>query len=738
MTTTSLRSSPAAVSSDDDLARHAHGHDLPPTKPAPADAASRPWLRRLSVLALLAITAVLYLWSLGESGYANSFYSAAVQAGSESWKAFFFGSLDAGNSITVDKPPASLWLMALSVRVFGLSSWSILVPQALLGVATVAVMYAAVKRVCAGSGVSGHAAGLAAGLVTALTPSAALMFRFNNPDALLLFLLVLAGYFVLRATERASAKWLILAGALVGLGFLTKMMQSFLVLPAFAVVYLIAAPTTVRKRLLHLLGALASVIVSLGWWVAIVELWPKSSRPYIDGTTGNSVLELVFGYNGLGRLTGNETGQVGGGAAGAPQMSDLPAGAEVFRAGGPGGGGGFGGETGILRLFQGVSGGMIGWLIPAALLVLVVALIMIGRAPRTDKTRAALIVFGGTMITTGLVFSFMAGIYHDYYTVALAPWIAGTVIIGGAVLWRQRHRLLARITLAVAAAGSTAWAFVLLGQSGEQPYDSLRWVVLGAGVLATAGVLLLTRLPTAAATIVLSLAGIAVMTGPTAYTVDTVLTPHTGSIITAGPVTSMGGGPGGGRGGMDGQAGGPPGQTQNRQTQNGQAPNGRVGGGPAGGTRPAMPGRSNGSAGQSDGGRSGERGSAGGGMGGLLDGAAVSAEMEALLSQNADDFTWVAATARAQNAASYQLATEDPVMAIGGFNGTADSPTLEQFKSSVASGRIHYFIGSGDRGRMSGTSNADSASQVQSWVEKNFTAKTVDGVTVYDLTESSR
>lgn len=582
MTTTSL-SSGRAQPSDDDHRRTVHGHDSPPVAPATGTPARgrRRWIRRLSVIALLAVTGVLYLWALGDSGYANSFYSAAVQAGSESWKAFFFGSLDAGNAITVDKPPASLWLMALSVRIFGLSSWSILVPQALLGAATVGVVYATVRRVFGRHRAPGHLPGLAAGLLTALTPSAALMFRFNNPDALLLFLLVLAGYGVLRATERAGAGWLMVAGALVGLGFLTKMMQAFLVLPAFALVYLIAAPTSIRKRLLHLLGALVSMIVSLGWWVAIVELWPKASRPYIDGTTGNSVLELVFGYNGLGRLTGNETGRVGGGPV-RMARGDLPPGVEIF-TGGPGGAGGFGGGAGPLRLFQGVSGGMISWLIPAAMLVLVFALIMIGRAPRTDGRRAALLIFGGSMISTGLVFSLMAGIYHDYYTVALAPWIAGTVIIGGAVLWRERHRLVARIGLAAATAASTGWAFVLLGQSNEQPYGGLRWVVLGAGLLATVGFVVADRLPKAAASIVLALAGIAALTGPASYAVDTVLTPHNGSIITAGPVTGVAAG--GRMMAPDGQPDGRP-AGQPAGQPDGQ-PAGRAGGGTGG--QPAGP-----------------------------------------------------------------------------------------------------------------------------------------------------
>ena len=222
-----------------------------------------------SLLALLVGTAILYLWGLTASGYANSFYSAAAQAGSMDWTAFLFGSLDPGNSITVDKPPASLWLMALSVRLFGLSSASILVPQALLGVATVGVLYATVRRT------SGHWAGLAAGVILALTPAAALMFRFNNPDALLVFLMTLAAYATLRAIERARGRWLVLAGALIGFAFLTKMLQAFLVLPAFVIVYLIAAPTRLRTRLLHLLAAFAAMIVSLGWWVALVELMPE-------------------------------------------------------------------------------------------------------------------------------------------------------------------------------------------------------------------------------------------------------------------------------------------------------------------------------------------------------------------------------------------------------------------------------------------------------------------------------
>ena len=221
--------------------------DSTPAVPSTVGAADPAWARP-ALLVLLALTALAYLWDLSASGYANSFYAAAVQAGTKSWKAFFFGSLDSSNFITVDKPPASLWVMALSGRIFGFSSWSMLVPQALEGVAAVGLLYAAVKRWF------GAGAGLAAGAVFALTPVAALMFRFNNPDALLVLLLVAAAYCMVRALERAGTRWILAAGALIGFAFLAKMMQAFLVLPAFALVYLVAAPTTLRRRLGQLLA----------------------------------------------------------------------------------------------------------------------------------------------------------------------------------------------------------------------------------------------------------------------------------------------------------------------------------------------------------------------------------------------------------------------------------------------------------------------------------------------------
>ncbi|HEX5811083.1 MAG TPA: glycosyltransferase family 39 protein, partial [Pseudonocardia sp.] len=360
---------------------------------------------------LLAAAAVLYLSGLGASGWANGFYSAAAQAGGVSWKAWFFGSSDAASWITVDKTPAALWVDGLAVRIFGLSSWSILVPQALMGVATVALLYASVRRTALTADLPARlatGAALLAGAALAVTPVAVLIFRFSNPDALLTLLLVGAAYATLRAVERGGTRWLLLAAALVGLGFLTKMLQAFLVLPAFAAVWLTAAPVGWGRRLRDLALAAVALAVSAGWWVLAVELWPAADRPFIGGSPSNSVLELVFGYNGFGRLTGDEAGSVGGS---------------------PGGGWG---ETGLTRLFGAEFGGQVAWLLPAAMVALGALLWWTRRSPRTDALRSAALVWGGWLVVTGLTFSLMAGIIHPYYAVVLAPAVAALVGLGGA------------------------------------------------------------------------------------------------------------------------------------------------------------------------------------------------------------------------------------------------------------------------------------------------------------------
>ena len=628
---------------------------------------------RPALLGLLLATGLLYLWGLGESGWANSFYSAAAQAGSESWKAFFFGSSDAANSITVDKTPASLWPMALSIRLFGLSSWAILVPQALMGVASVGLLYATVRRT------TGNAwAGIAAGGLLALTPVAVLMFRFNNPDAMLVLLLIGSVYATMRAIEspERAVRWLVLGGALVGFAFLAKMLQAFLVLPALAGVYLLAARPRLGIRFLHLLAAFGSMIVAGGWWIAAVELWPASSRPYIGGSQDNSILNLTLGYNGFGRLNGDEVGSVGGGR-----------------------GGGWG-STGLFRMFDSDSGGQIAWLLPAAIALLGLGLWYRRRAGRSDLQLAGLVVWGGWLVVTAATFSFMAGIYHSYYTVALAPAIAALIAIGGAVLWEHRQSPVASLGAAFVIAMTVTLSFVLLDRTPTfVPW--LKYAVLAVGIVAALALVLNRFLPRRAVVAVAVAVLISTLAGPAAYAADTVSSAENGAIPSAGP----GGGFGRGGGPRGGPMGAPPNQA---------APSAQAGQGPA----------------QAPGMRTIQRSQ--GSAGGLLNGSQSTKAINALLETDADSYTWVAATVGANTAAGYQLGTELPVMPIGGFNGSDPSPTLAQFKKYVAAGAIHYFIAGDDRGGRMGPGSSGS-SEISTWVAEHFTAKTVDGVTMYDL-----
>ena len=617
---------------------------IEPVDPVPAPSRARWELPGL--LALLAGTAVLYLWALGSLGWANEFYAAAVQSGTKNWTALLFGSLDPGNVITVDKPPAALWAMALSGKLFGFSSWSMLVPQALMGVASVGLLYGAVRRT------SGPAAGLLAGALLALTPVAALMFRFNNPDAMLVLLLVVAAYCVVRALDGASVRWLAFAGTALGFAFLAKLLQAFLVVPVLALVVLVAVPGSVWKRLGALLAGLVAMVVSGGWFVALVSLWPAESRPYIGGSTDNSLLELALGYNGLGRVFGGDGNPTGGEGPG---------------GGGPPGGAGnvmFGGDPGITRMFGQSMGTEISWLLPAALIGLLAGLWFTRRAARTDRSRAGLLLWGGWVAVTAVVFSFMKGIMHPYYTIALAPGIAGVVAIATVKLWQGRSYLSARVPLALMLAATGIWNFVLLNRTPEWlPW--LRWVVL-VGAIIVAAILVVGGHQLGRYTAVLATAGLLLAGAATAaYTVETVAhSAGAGPIPTSGPARD---------GGMD--FGGP--------------------GGPFGGD--------------------------------------TSDAVKQLLIDA--DTHWAAAAVGSQLSGSLELSTDTSVMAIGGFSGGDDAPSLAQFQQWVGDGQVGYFLTS-ERGfgGPGGSDNDSAGSQITQWVKDNFTAQKIDGTTVYDLT----
>ncbi len=683
-----------------------------------------PWVRP-ALLSLLVATAVLYLWGLGASGWGNSFYSAAVQAGTKSWKAFFFGSSDSSNFITVDKPPASLWPMEISARIFGVNSWSILAPQALEGVATVGLVYLSVRRWFSAQ------AALLAGIVVALTPVAALMFRYNNPDALLALLLTAATYATIRGLERAQTKWLVLAGTLVGFGFITKMLQAFLILPVMAVVYLLAAPTGWWRRVWQVVLMGVSVLVAAGWWVAAVALTPAADRPYVGGSQDNSILNLIFGYNGFGRLTGNESGSVGGGRVAGSMW----------------------GPTGVTRLFNPQFGNMMSWLLPGALVMGAVLLVVTLRGRRTDRERAALLLWGGSLVSIGLVISLAQGIIHPYYAVALAPPLGALVGIATMGLWERRATWAGRIGLAAGLAATVVWSYFLLGRTTAW-FPALRpfVAVVGAlGVIAIVGLPLLRSVPKLAIALVATLGLGAALAAPLFSTVSTAATPHGGAIPSVTPTPAGGqGGPGGGFPGGAFPGGG------FRRSFGGTFPGGGVrgggipGGGFQGGTFPGrgfqgggLPGRTNpGNGNRTFPGFAGGAPSFGGGGagGGFLNASQSNPALTKLLQADAGRYTWAGATVNSNNAAGYQLASGEPIMAIGGFNGTDPAPSLSQFEQDVSAGKIHYFIAGGlggaggfaPAGGSGGT--GDDGTQITSWVESHFTSERVGGVTVYDLT----
>jgi 4-amino-4-deoxy-L-arabinose transferase-like glycosyltransferase len=656
--------------------------ERPPLAPDPA------WTKP-ALAGLLVLTAVAYLWDIGRNGFGNTFYAAAVQAGTKSWKAFFFGSFDWSNYITVDKPPASLWIMELSGRIFGFSSWSMLAPEALLGVASVWLLFAAVRRVW------GAPAGLLAGALLALTPAASLMFRFNNPDAALTFFLVAAAYALTRAVEQGRTRWLLAAGALLGTAFLAKELQALLVLPGLALAYLVVAPVGLGKRIWQLLAAGAALLVSGLWWPILVDAIPASARPYIGGSTTNSVIQLALGYNGLGRITGNENGGAPSGApGGAPGGATAGAGAP----GGAGGGGGFGGGSGITRLVNDQFGGFIAWWLPAAALGLIAGVWLARRSRRTDPRWASLILWGGWALVTAGIFSFASGIVHTYYTVALAPGVAALAALALPGLWRRRREPVARLLLAAFSAVTASTSFLLLGRaSGWLPW--LRWSVLAVGLLAAValvGVGVRTPLHGRRTAAGLALAALAAgIAGPLAWSVQTIGTTHTGSIPTTGPASAR-------ADGFAGFAGGRRDRDRFDQFEafGGHAPRGQA--------------------------------AAGGGPGGAesADGAVIT-----LLKSGAAGYTWVAAASSSMTAAPLQLGSNAPVMAVGGFSGSDQAITLAQFKADVAAGKIHYYVAGGmGGGGFGGRGRDDGSSSIASWVASRFTATTVGGTTVYDLT----
>ena len=612
---------------------------------APRSARALPRLRsvplpRPELGALLLLAAVLNLWALDTNGWANEYYSAAVHSMSQSWNAFLFGTFDSSGVMTVDKPPLALWVQALSVRAFGFHPLAILVPQALMGVATVALTYDLVRRRF------GRRAGFVAGLVLALTPIAVAISRHNNPDALLILCCTGALWAVVRALEDGRTRWLVLAGALVGLGFETKMAVALMVVPGIVAAYLWGAPRGRLRAVRQLLAGFAAMVVAGGFWPVIVALTPASERPWISGTADNSIWSLILGYNGLGRLTGQA-----GGPAGAAGIGARP-------PGGPGGGV-FGGDTGWLRLLDQSMGGQAGWLLGFAI-VSGVAVLAASRLRRADARTGWLIAVGGAFATTAVAFSFAQGIFHPYYVSLLAPFTAALVGAGAAQL--SAGGTTARVLAPLAVLAGVA-AEVMILRDNPQSLTWLPGVLVPAGIAAAAALAFLPR-----RAIALGAALGALLIAPAAWSAETLGHATSGTFPAGGPQsagTGMGTGvrppgTGPGRGAMA-----PP---------NGAAAGGFAGPPPGAG---AIPG-----------------GTAGAAPGGGTFGGDSAALTEALAYTRAHGGGTIAVSS--QSGAGTQVIKGAEVAAIGGFSGNESEVSSSWLAASVRAGKIRWVLTSGD------------------------------------------
>lgn len=563
---------------------------------------NRSWFEKMTLPMLLIATGALYMFGAMHNGMANSYYAAAVQAASQNWTAWLFGSLDAANYVSIDKPPLATMIMGFSARLFGFSSFSMLLPSVLAGIGSVWLLYSAMKRQF------GFTSAIISAVTLMLTPVAALMFGFNNPDAILTFMLTASGYAFLRSLEgKRPLLWLSLAGLFTGLAFNTKMLQGLMVLPAMVIVYLIFAKPPIVTRFLHLMFAGVITTVSTLWWSVLVWLTPSGNRPWVGSTNDNSIWSLIFGYNGFGRLLGNR----GGGGGGTPPSGTgmaiaSPGGMGGAPSGGHGPGGtGFGGQTGIFRIFNNDFGPNIAWLLILALASGGLLLWILRKTPRTNRGRAAVIFWILWLIIHIVIFSMTSGVIHPYYVVVMAPAVAALVGIGVPFLWGAYVRRKSYAWILPMLVGVTAViAIIILSYAGTTTW--LMWTVGILGAVGMAGLLANLYIPKRwlqNLAIITSVA--ACMTAPVVYAMSTVNVTHTGSIPTAGPSSTA----------MQG--------SNNEKSQ------------------------------------------------------ADSALVEYLL-KNQNGATWLVAVDSANESAAIQLTSGQPVMAIGGFNGSDTPLTLER------------------------------------------------------------
>ncbi len=456
---------------------------------------------RPEILVLGALAGALNLWALSRNGFAAEYYAGAVRSMAGSWHAFLYGSFDPAGVMTVDKPPLALWIQALSARIFGFGPWSLLVPQALMGVATVLLTYDLTRLRF------GRAAGFAAGLALALTPVMVAISRHNNLDALLVLCVTAALWCLVRGLQDGRTRWIVLCGVCVGLGFEAKMAAALVAVPAIAAAWLYAAPLEWRVAVRRLAAGAAAALAAGGAWPVLVALTPAADRPWVSGTDDNSIWSLILGYNGLGRAFGED------------DLPDPPGPRGLL----------LGEEPGPLRLLNESLGAQASWLLGFAL-VAAVALAVVTRLDRSDPRTGWLLAVGGTALTGAVALSFAAGIFHPYYVVLLAPALAALVGAGTAQILTGGQGALVLGPLAVA--GGVVTELVV---AAEHPQlDWVRWVLL-AGFPVAAVALTLAATPRLRACAVAGALGL-LLIAPATRAVQTLDHATSGTFPAGGPL----------------------------------------------------------------------------------------------------------------------------------------------------------------------------------------------------------
>jgi 4-amino-4-deoxy-L-arabinose transferase-like glycosyltransferase len=654
----------------------------------------------------LVLAAVLNLWNLTINGTANAYYAAAVKAMASSWHDFLFNSMDKSGLMTVDKPPLSDWIQALSVRVFGFNSLALLLPQALMGIVATGLTYDLVRRRF------GRVSGFVAGVVLATTPVIVGVSRHNNPDELLVMLSVAAVWFALRAAETGRVKWLVWSGVMVGLGFEAKMGVALMLIPAITLAWVWARwnaePGTRFRGNLKMLRQLglagcAATVVGLAWPV-LMTLTPAADRPWISGTSDNSVWSLIFGYNGIGRIAGQAGGPGGtggGGVRAGGAHGGFSGASHLFGGGGAGGAGGagagpgsslFGGPTGVFRLVGSAVGSQAGWLLGFALVALI-GLVVITRLRRGDHRTAFLIVIGGTLLTIGTVFSFASGVFHPYYVSMVAPWAAA--LIGAGVGIALKGDRAGRVIGAAALIGGAITEFVVLNEIN----GALSWAVPLVAVAAVLGaVALLLQLSGRVRAVVIAVCMACLLAAPATWAAETLGHAESGTFPAGGPTSAEVGGAGGfgGAGGGFGAFGAHRfgvfgahrfgGLGAHRFGGFPGAPGGL--GGRAAGSPPRLGAPAAGGTGFPGGGGRGDGAGGGFGMGSVeLDAAAAWASAHGGGTVVVDSQS---------TAAQAILDGHNNVAGIGGFSGNESTVSAGWLAEMVREGRIRYVLGGSD------------------------------------------